>query len=162
TALGNEYTPTAEVLDERAFVNGIVGLHATGGSPKHALPLLPLARAAGGVLGLGDFAALPQGTPLLARGYSDGSAHGNLIHAAGGLGFMIGELLEAGLVHESVRTVAGDGLRRYAQEPKLDAAGDLYWTDVTRKSLDDKILRPAADPFQPTGGLKKLSGNLGT
>ncbi len=162
TALGNEYTPTADVLDERAFVNGIVGLHATGGSTNLAIHLIAMARAAGVVLELEDFATLSEITPLMARVYPNGSADVNHFHAAGGLGFMIGDLLEAGLLHQGVRTVAGDGLRRYAQEPKLDDAGDLYWTDVTRKSLDTKILRPAAAPFQSTGGLKKLSGNLGS
>jgi phosphogluconate dehydratase len=162
TALGNEYTPTAEVLDERAFVNGIVGLHATGGSTNLAIHLIAMARAAGVLLELEDFARLSEITPLMARVYPNGSADVNHFHAAGGLGFMIGDLLEAGLLHEGVRTVAGDGLRRYAQEPKLDGAGDLYWTDVTRKSLDNKILRPASDPFQPTGGLKSLTGNLGS
>ena len=161
TALGNEYTPTAEVLDERAFVNGIVGLHATGGSTNLAIHLIAMARAAGVILELEDFAALSEITPLMARVYPNGSADVNHFHAAGGLGFMIGDLLEAGLLHQDVRTVAGDGLRRYAQEPKLDAAGDLHWTDITRKSLDTKVLRPAADPFQPSGGLKDLTGNLG-
>lgn len=162
TALGNEYTPTAEVLDERAFVNGIVGLHASGGSTNLAIHLIAMARAAGVVLEPEDFARLSEITPLMARVYPNGSADVNHFHAAGGLGFMIGDLLEAGLLHEGVRTVAGDGLRRYAQEPKLDSRGDLYWTDVTRKSLDNKILRPAADPFQPTGGLRHLTGNLGS
>jgi phosphogluconate dehydratase len=162
TALGNEYTPTAEVLDERAFVNGIVGLHATGGSTNLAIHLIAMARAAGVVLELDDFATLSEITPLMARVYPNGSADVNHFHAAGGLGFMIGDLLEAGLLHEDVRTVSGDGLRRYAQEPKLDAGGDLYWTDVARRSLDEKILRPAAEPFQRTGGLRKLTGNLGT
>jgi len=162
TALGNEYTPTADVLDERAFVNGIVGLHATGGSTNLAIHLIAMARAAGVVLELEDFAALSEITPLMARVYPNGSADVNHFHAAGGLGFMIGDLLEAGLLHEDVRTVAGDGLRRYAQEPKLDVRGDLCWTDIPRKSLDTKVLRPAADPFQATGGLKKLGGNLGT
>jgi phosphogluconate dehydratase len=161
TALGNEYTPTAEVLDERAFVNGIVGLHATGGSTNLAIHLIAMARAAGVVLELDDFAALSEITPLMARVYPNGSADVNHFHAAGGLGFMIGDLLEAGLLHEDVRTVSGDGLRRYAQEPKLDASGDLYWTDVARKSLDGKVLRSAAEPFQPTGGLRSLTGNLG-
>ncbi len=162
TALGNEYTPTAEVLDERAFVNGIVGLHATGGSTNLAIHLIAMARAAGVALELDDFATLSEVTPLMARVYPNGSADVNHFRAAGGLGYMIGELLEAGLLHEGVRTVVGDGLRRYAQEPKLDATGDLYWTDGTRTSLDSKILRPAMDPFQPTGGLKKLAGNLGS
>jgi len=162
TALGNEYTPTAEVLDERAFVNGIVGLHATGGSTNLAIHLIAMARAAGVVLELEDFAMLSEITPLMARVYPNGSADVNHFHAAGGLGFMIGDLLEAGLLHEDVRTVAGDGLRRYAQEPKLDARGDLHWTDITSKSLDTKVLRPTSDPFQATGGLKKLTGNLGT
>jgi phosphogluconate dehydratase len=161
TALGNEYTPAADVLDERAFVNGIVGLNATGGSTNLLIHLIAMARAAGIALDWEDFAALSDVTPLMARVYPNGLADVNHFHAAGGLQFMIGELLAAGLLHADVRTVAGDGLARYAQEPKL-IDGALVWRDGPEASLNDKILRPAAEPFQPTGGTRRLAGNLGT
>ena len=160
TALGNDFTPAGEVLDERAFVNGIVGLMATGGSTNLVLHLPAMARAAGILLDLDDFAALSDAVPLMARVYPNGLADVNHFHAAGGLAYMIGHLLDAGLLHEDVRTVAGVGLSRYAREPKL-LDGALSWTDGPRDSLNDKVLRPAADPFQPSGGLKQLAGNLG-
>jgi phosphogluconate dehydratase len=160
TALGNDYTPAGEILDERAFVNGIVGLMATGGSTNLVLHLPAMARAAGILLDLEDFAALSDAVPLMARVYPNGLADVNHFHAAGGLAFMIGELLSAGLLHEDVRTVAGGGLSRYAQEPTL-RGGTLAWAEGPRESLNDKVLRPAADPFQPSGGLKQLAGNLG-
>ena len=161
TALGNDYTPVAEVLDERAFVNGVVGLHATGGSTNLVMHLIAMARAAGVILQPEDFADLSEVTPLLARVYPNGLADVNQFHAAGGLGLVIGELLEAGLLHEEVRTVAGPGLRRYAEEPKLGADGELRWEAGTSESLDTDILRGVSAPFQPTGGLKLLRGNLG-
>jgi phosphogluconate dehydratase len=161
TALGNEYTPAAAVLDERAFVNGIIGLNATGGSTNLLIHLIAMARAAGIVLDWEDFAELSDRVPLMARVYPNGLADVNHFHAAGGLGFMIGELLDAGLLHEEVRTVAGDGLRRYTEEPKL-VGGALVWAPGASASLNDKVLRPAADPFQPTGGVRRLAGNLGT
>ncbi|MGB3243789.1 MAG: phosphogluconate dehydratase [Sulfitobacter sp.] len=158
--LGNEYTPVCDVLDERAFVNGIVGLHATGGSTNLLIHLVAMARAGGITLDWQDFEELAEVTPLLARVYPNGLADVNHFHAAGGLGFMIGQLLDAGLLHEDVSTVAGKGLARYTQDPKL--SGDsLNWQDGPKESLNDKILRPARDPFQPTGGLKRLHGNLG-
>ena len=160
TALGNDYRPAAQVLDERAFVNGIVGLMATGGSTNLVLHLPAMARAAGIELALEDFAEISDTVPLMAKVYPNGLADVNHFHAAGGLGFMIGELLGAGLLHEDVCTVAGDGLARYAQEPKL-RDGQLVWEEGTGESLNDRILRPARDPFQPVGGLKQLSGNLG-
>ncbi|MFO1105667.1 MAG: phosphogluconate dehydratase [Amaricoccus sp.] len=161
SALGNQYTPVCDVLDERAFVNGIVGLNATGGSTNLLIHLIAMARAAGILLDWEDFAALSDVTPLMARVYPNGLADVNHFHAAGGLGYMIGELLEAGMLHPDTRTVAGDGLARYAQEPKL-RDGVLVWEEGADHSLNDKILRPAADPFQATGGLRRLHGNLGT
>ncbi|MBR3369914.1 MAG: phosphogluconate dehydratase [Rhodobacteraceae bacterium] len=160
TALGNDYRPAAQVLDERAFVNGIVGLMATGGSTNLVLHLPAMARAAGIELTLQDFADISDMVPLMAKVYPNGLADVNHFHAAGGLGFMIGELLDAGLLHDDVCTIAGDGLARYAQEPKL-RDGVLVWEDGAGHSLNDRILRPAGNAFQKSGGLKQLSGNLG-
>ncbi|MFM7654442.1 MAG: phosphogluconate dehydratase [Paracoccaceae bacterium] len=160
TALGNDFRPAGEVLDERAFVNGIVGLMATGGSTNLVLHLPAMARAAGVILDLADFDALSSAVPLMAKVYPNGLADVNHFHAAGGLQFLIGQLLDAGLLHPDAKTVAGDGLAAYRQEPKLEA-GRLVWTEGPTASLNDKILRPAADPFQPTGGLCQLAGNLG-
>ena len=160
TALGNAYTPVGEILDERAFVNGIVGLMATGGSTNLVLHLPAMARAAGVLLDIEDFDELSSVTPLMAKVYPNGLADVNHFHAAGGLQYLIGELLDAGLLHAEVRTVAGDGLHRYTQEPKLTDAG-LVWRDAERESRNDRILRPAGDAFQPTGGLKQVEGNLG-
>jgi phosphogluconate dehydratase len=119
SGLGNEYTPVCDVLDERAFVNGIVGLNATGGSTNLLIHLIAMARAAGVLLDWEDFAELSDVTPLMARVYPNGLADVNHFHAAGGLGFMVGELLGAGLLHPDTLTVAGEGLERYTQEPKL-------------------------------------------
>jgi phosphogluconate dehydratase len=160
TALGNDYRPIGEILDERAFVNGIVGLMATGGSTNLVLHLPAMARAAGIMLECEDFAALSDIVPLMARVYPNGLADVNHFHAAGGLAFLIGELLDGGLLHPDVKTIAGDGLRRYAQEPKLKD-GALFWKDGPVESLNDKVLRPFKAPFQPIGGLKELTGNLG-
>lgn len=160
TALGNDYRPASQVLDERAFVNGIVGLMATGGSTNLVLHLPAMARAAGIELTLQDFADISDLVPLMAKVYPNGLADVNHFHAAGGLGFMIGELLDAGLLHDDVCTIAGDGLARYAQEPKLHN-GALVWEDGAGHTLNDRILRPAAQAFQKSGGLKQLTGNLG-
>lgn len=160
SALGNAYTPVSEILDERAFVNGIVGLMATGGSTNLILHLPAMARAAGVLIDLEDFSDLSAITPLMAKVYPNGLADVNHFHAAGGLGFMINGLLDEGLLHEDVRTVAGDGLSLYTQEPKLTDDG-LRFTDVAKETMNDKILRPADDPFLATGGLTQLSGNLG-
>jgi len=111
TRLGNDYLPAGEVLDERAFVNGIVGLMATGGSTNLVLHLPAMARAAGLILDLEDFHDLSETVPLMARVYPNGLADVNHFHAAGGLGFMIGQLLDAGLLHQDVRTIAGGGHR---------------------------------------------------
>ena len=161
TAGGNDYRPVGRILDERAFANGIVGLMATGGSTNLVLHLPAMARAAGILLELQDFADLSAAVPLMAKVYPNGLADVNHFHAAGGLSYMIGELLEAGLLHPDTSTVAGDGLAHYTREPKLKD-GVLVWEDGPRASQNDRILRPATDPFQPSGGLRQLSGNLGT
>ncbi|WP_300034980.1 phosphogluconate dehydratase [uncultured Roseobacter sp.] len=158
--LGNDYTPVCDVLDEKAFVNGIVGLNATGGSTNLLIHLVAMARAGGIILDWADFSEISEVTPLLARVYPNGLADVNHFHAAGGLGYMIHELLGAGLVHADTTTVAGGGLELYTQEPKL-RDGKAVWEAGTTKSLNEKIVRPAADPFQATGGLKRLSGSLG-
>ena len=161
TALGNEFTPAGEVIDERAIVNGIVGLHATGGSTNHTMHLLVMARAAGIRLTWDDFADLSEVVPLLCRIYPNGKADVNHFHAAGGMSFLIGELLDAGLLHPDVRTVAGDrGLTRYRAEPVL-ADGMLRWRDGPRESLDANVLAPVSKPFSTNGGLRLLGGNLG-
>ena len=160
TALGNDFRPAGEILDERAYVNGIVGLMATGGSTNLVLHLPAMARASGVILDLQDFADLSEAVPLMAKVYPNGLADVNHFHAAGGLQFLIGELLDAGLLHPDAKTIAGDGLVAYRQEPMLDA-GRLAWRDGPKTSLNEKVVRPAQDPFAPQGGLKQLTGNLG-
>ncbi len=160
TALGNDFRPAGEILDERAFVNGIVGLMATGGSTNLVLHLPAMARASGVILDLQDFADLSEAVPLMAKVYPNGLADVNHFHAAGGLQFLIGELLDAGLLHPDAKTVLGDGLAAYRQEPVL-TDGRLTWRDGAKTTLNDRILRPAATPFAPQGGLKQLTGNLG-
>src|SRR6185503_19949999 len=151
TALGNAFTPVADILDERAFVNGMVALHASGGSTNHAIHLIAMARAAGISLTWDDFAALSEVVPLLCRIYPNGGADVNHFVAAGGTGFLVRELSDAGLLHADVRTVAGDGLAAYRCEPALD--GDtLGWRDAPAVSGDAAVLRPAANPFAATGG----------
>jgi phosphogluconate dehydratase len=160
TAQGNDYRPVSAVLDERAFVNGLVGLMATGGSTNLVLHLPAMARAAGVILDLEDFAEISAAVPLMAKVYPNGLADVNHFHAAGGLAFLIGDLLDAGLLHADVCTVAGDGLHLYRREPRL-AEGRLTYVPGPGASLNDRILRPRSDPFQPTGGLVQLTGNLG-
>ena len=160
TALGEQYRPLAEVIDEKAIVNGIVGLHATGGSTNHTIHLVAMARAAGILINWDDFADLSAVVPLLAKVYPNGKADVNHFHAAGGMGYLIGQLLDAGVLHEDVNTVVGHGLRRYAQEPYL-ADGQLQWRDAPTASADESVLRPASNPFSLDGGLRLLTGNLG-
>lgn len=158
---GGSFTPLAEVITEAAIVNGIVGLLATGGSTNHTLHLVAIARAAGIVINWDDFAALSAVVPLLARVYPNGPADVNHFHAAGGIGLVIAELLDAGLLHDDVLTCAGPGLRRYAREPFLAEDGRLAWRDGEAATRDAAVIRPVRDPFSPDGGLKVLSGNLG-
>ncbi|MDJ0835506.1 MAG: phosphogluconate dehydratase [Acidobacteriota bacterium] len=160
TRQAGNFTPIGEVIDEKAIVNGLVGLLASGGSTNHALHLVAIARAAGIRINWDDFSDLSAVVPLLARVYPNGTADVNHFHAAGGLAFMIRELLDAGLAHEDVTTVAGEGLRAYTQAPMLE--GDqLVWRDAPAESGDHTILGTVAKPFAPDGGLKLLSGNLG-
>ena len=160
TGLGNEFTPVADILDEKAFVNGLVGLMATGGSTNLVIHLIAMARAAGVILECRDFNDISDATPLMARVYPNGLADVNHFHAAGGLQYMIGQLLDAGLMHPDVKTAAGEGLDLYRQEPVLQD-GAVSYREGPTKSLNEKILRAPADPFQASGGLKELSGNLG-
>ena len=160
TALGNDFRPVGEVLDERAFVNGLVGLMATGGSTNLVLHLPAMARAAGVLLDLEDFDEISSVVPLMAKVYPNGLADVNHFHAAGGLQFMIRELLNAGLLNPEARTVSGNGLADYTREPMLKD-GKLEWRDGPETTENDKILRPCGEAFALTGGLKQLNGNLG-
>jgi len=160
-ALGtNDYTPMSAVVDEKSIVNALAGLLATGGSTNHTLHLVAMARAAGVLINWQDFDDLSRVTPLLARVYPNGSEDVNAFHAAGGMAYIIRELLDAGLAHDDVMTVAGPGLRRYQQEPFLDGER-LVWRDGTAASLNHDLLRPVSDPFQAEGGLRLLKGGLG-
>lgn len=160
TELGTQYTPIGEVVNEKSIVNGIVALLATGGSTNLTMHIVAAARAAGIIVNWDDFSELSDAVPLLVRVYPNGHADINHFHAAGGMAFLIKELLDAGLLHEDVNTVAGFGLRRYTQEPKL-LDGELRWVDGPTVSLDTEVLTSVATPFQNNGGLKLLKGNLG-
>ena len=159
-AHGSDYRPLAQIVDERAIVNAIVGLLATGGSTNHTIHLVAMARAAGVVIDWDDFNALSAVVPLIARVYPNGAADVNHFHAAGGMAFVIRELLGAGLLHADVKTICGTDLRAYTQEPWLDA-GKLAWREGAERSGDTEVLRPVGDPFSLDGGLKLLTGNLG-
>jgi phosphogluconate dehydratase len=161
TRLGNAYTPVGRMIDERAVVNGVVGLHATGGSTNHTIHLIAMAAAAGIRLTWQDISDLSEAVPLLARVYPNGLADVNHFAAAGGMGFLIRELLDAGLLHEDVQTVWGEGLRGYAVEAKLGTHGSVVREATPRDSGDEKVLVPFRKAFQPTGGLKVLAGNIG-
>jgi len=161
TALGSEHLPIASIVDERAIVNAIVALLATGGSTNHTLHLVAIARAAGMRVDWDDFADLSEIVPLLARIYPNGSADVNHFHAAGGCGFLIRELLSSGLLHPDTTTVMGKGgLEAYTREPWLSETG-LAWRAAPETSGDADVLRPMHDPFGADGGLKVLRGNLG-
>ena len=162
TAQGNEFTPAGEMIDERSIVNGVVGLHATGGSTNHTLHLIAMARAAGIVLTWKDISDLSDVVPLLARVYPNGLADVNHFHAAGGMGFLIQELLKTGMLHDDVRTVYGQGLQAYTIDPKLGADGAVVRDKAPKVSHDPKVLASIETPFQPTGGLKMLTGNIGS
>ena len=160
TDLGDNYIPVGEIVDEKAIVNAIVGLLATGGSTNHTIHLVAIAKAAGITIDWEDFSELSAAVPLLARVYPNGIADVNHFHAAGGLGFTIRELLDAGLLHEDVRTILGDGLRHFCQEPFLHN-GSLDWRPAQTRSLDTGILRTVEEPFDPEGGLRLVTGNVG-
>ncbi len=160
TALGGEYTPLAEVVDEKAIVNAIVALLATGGSTNHSIHWIAIARAAGIIIDWQDFGELSAITPLVSRVYPNGSADVNHFHAAGGTAFVIRTLLDSGLLHEDVLTNWGPGLRRYTREPRLAGTG-LDYVEGAASSGDPAVLRPATGPFSTEGGLRLLQGNLG-
>ncbi|HEY8479475.1 MAG TPA: phosphogluconate dehydratase [Spirillospora sp.] len=160
TALTGNHTPVGEMLDERAFVNGIVALLATGGSTNHTLHLVAMASAAGIEMTWDDFDELSKVTPLLTRLYPNGTADVNHFHAAGGTAFLIGELLDAGLLHEDVKTVGGDSLADYRRVPEY-SDGTVQWRETVTESGDTNVLRPVADPFDAHGGLHTVRGNLG-
>ena len=147
-------------IDAKVIVNGIVGLLATGGSTNHTMHLIAMARAAGWRVNWDDFSDLSACVPLLARVYPNGSADVNHFQAAGGMGFLMAQLLQAGLLHEDVHTIMGHGLHRYTVEPCLDN-GQLAWRNAPSESLDANVLRPASHPFSADGGLRVMHGNLG-
>ena len=160
TDLGDDYVPVGEIVDARAVVNGIVGLLATGGSTNHTIHLVAIAKAAGIVIDWEDFSELSGVVPLLARVYPNGIADVNHFHAAGGLGFVIGQLLDAGLLHDDVQTILGKGLRNFCREPFL-RNGELEWRAAPEQNLDENIVRPAGNPFDAEGGLRLVAGNVG-
>ena len=159
TKQGNEYTPLWEIVDERSIVNAIIGLNATGGSTNHTIHLVAIARAAGIIIDWDDFSELSSVTPLLCRVYPNGPADVNHFAHAGGLPYMMSQLMDNGLLHTDVKTVSRGGMEDYRQEPHLKD-GKLHWTDVP-ETKDEAIVRPYSNPFQPTGGLQVLNGNLG-
>ncbi|WP_022682192.1 phosphogluconate dehydratase [Sphingobium bisphenolivorans] len=156
---GDDYRPLGACVDEKAIVNAIIGLMATGGSTNHAIHLPAIARAAGIVIDWTDFAEISDVVPLLARVYPNGSGDVNNFHAAGGISYVIRELLDAGLLHGDILTVARDGLAAYGKEPVLENDA-LTWRDVP-ESRDESILRPVERAFSPDGGMRLLTGNLG-
>ncbi|OTJ33790.1 phosphogluconate dehydratase [Pseudomonas aeruginosa] len=160
TPENGNYVPMAEIVDEKAIVNSVVALLATGGSTNHTLHLLAIAQAAGIQLTWQDLSELSHVVPTLARIYPNGQADINHFQAAGGMSFLIRQLLDGGLLHEDVQTVAGPGLRRYTREPFLED-GRLVWREGPERSLDEAILRPLDKPFSAEGGLRLMEGNLG-
>jgi phosphogluconate dehydratase len=159
---GNDYRPLGRCIDERAIVNAIVGLLATGGSTNHAIHLPAMARAAGIVIDWEDFDRLSGVVPLIARVYPNGAGDVNHFHAAGGMSYVIAALIDAGLLHDDILTVAGRSLRDHARDPKLSGDGDeLTFEEAPAEPLDDTMLRPPANPFQPDGGMRLVKGNLG-
>jgi phosphogluconate dehydratase len=161
TALAPDYMPIAQIVDEKAIVNAIVGLLATGGSTNHSIHLIAIARMAGVLIDWQDMSDLSDVVPLMTRMYPNGSADVNAFERAGGMPFLIRELLDAGLLHEDVNTVLGHGLRQWCQSPALDNEGELTWVPVVAESGDLSVLAPAHAPFLREGGMKLVSGNLG-
>ena len=162
TAQSKEYIPVGHIVDEKSIVNAIVALLATGGSTNHTLHLPAIAKAAGIVIDWNDFDELSKVVPLLTRIYPNGEADVNHFHAAGGTGFVIRELLDAGLLHDDVTTILGKGLRAHCAEPFLgDGGKGVVFKPAPAESGDDKVLRKAANAFSPDGGMVLVQGNLG-
>ncbi|WP_417320414.1 phosphogluconate dehydratase [Erythrobacter aureus] len=156
---GEDFRPLSRVVDEKAIVNAAIGLLATGGSTNHAIHIPAMARAAGIAFDWTDLSELSSAVPLVARVYPNGSGDVNHFHEAGGMGYVIGTLLEEGLAHPDILTIWKGGLEAYSREPGMD--GDaLAWRDPG-PSGDTTMLRPASDPFQPDGGMRLVEGNLG-
>ncbi|GAC14566.1 phosphogluconate dehydratase [Aliiglaciecola lipolytica] len=160
TDLGDNYTPIGHIVDAKAIVNGLVALLATGGSTNHTMHLVAVARAAGYEINWDDFSDISNAVPLLTRIYPNGSADINHFTAAGGMALLFKELLGAGLLHNDVKTICGDGLEQYTKEPTLKD-GELTWQDGPAESYDKEVLATVAKPFKPDGGLSVLHGNLG-
>mgnify|MGYP000232825241 CR=1 FL=1 len=160
TDLGENYTPIGHIVDEKAIVNGIVALLATGGSTNHTMHLVAIARAAGIIINWDDFSELSDATPLLTRIYPNGSADINHFTAAGGMALLFRQLLDAGLIHNDVKTICGEGLDLYTKEPML-IDGELEWRDGPTESLDKEVIATVETPFKPDGGVCVLRGNLG-
>ena len=160
---GAGFMPIGRLVDERVIVNAMVALLATGGSTNHLIHWVAVARAAGMLIDWSDFAELSHATPLLARVYPNGSADVNQFQAAGGPGFVIRELIDSGCMHADVPTVSGRDLRAYTELPEAAEAGErrIRWSALPPQSGDDSIVRSAAAPFSPHGGLALLTGNLG-
>ncbi len=154
------FAPIGRVVDERCIVNAMVALLATGGSTNHLIHWVAVARSAGIVIDWNDFSDLSDVVPLLTRVYPNGSADVNQFQAAGGPGYVIRELLDAGYLHPDVLTVRNGGLREYTAIPSTGANGALQWADAGA-SKDESVVRPASAPFSASGGLKLLKGNLG-
>ncbi|GJE58230.1 phosphogluconate dehydratase [Methylobacterium trifolii] len=159
-ASGNDYRPLGRCIDEKAIINALVGLLATGGSTNHAIHLPAIARAAGIVLDWEDFDQLSAVVPLVARVYPNGAGDVNHFHAAGGMSFVIAALIDGGLLHDDILTVSGACLRDHARDPKLSGE-DLVFEDAVPESLDDTMIRRPDRPFQPDGGMRLVKGNLG-
>ncbi|WP_373474491.1 phosphogluconate dehydratase [Sphingorhabdus sp.] len=157
---GDDYRPLGRCVDEKAIVNACVGLLATGGSTNHALHIPAIARAAGIMIDWEDLDQLSSAVPLIARVYPNGSGDVNHFHAAGGMGYVIRELLDAGLLHRDIMTVAADDLTGYGQEPILQDE-QLSWRDAPAVTADETMLRPPSNPFSPDGGMRLVTGNLG-
>ncbi|AXR06831.1 phosphogluconate dehydratase [Salinimonas sediminis] len=160
TDLTENYMPIGHIVDEKAIVNGLVALLATGGSTNHTMHLIAVARSAGILLNWNDFSEISNATPLLTRIYPNGSADINHFTAAGGMALLFRQLLDAGLLHNDVNTICGHGLERYTQEPRLED-GELVWRDGATKSHDKDVVATVDEPFKPDGGLSVLDGNLG-
>ena len=162
TAAGNDYRPIGEIMNEKAIVNGLVGLLATGGSTNQCLHLVAIANAAGIKITMDDFNDLSHVVPVVSRIYPNGLADINRFHAVGGMPFLINTLIDNGLLHEDASTVADDGrLSGYRLEPKLNDEGGVSWHKCEEQSLDENVLRPADKPFSDHGGLSLLKGNIG-
>ena len=157
---GDDYRPLGLCVDEKAIVNACVGLLATGGSTNHALHIPAIARAAGIIIDWADLDQLSSAVPLIARVYPNGSGDVNHFHAAGGMGYVIRELIDAGLLHRDIMTVAGNDLADYGREPMLED-DRLVWRDAPAVTADDTMLRPPSAPFSPDGGMRLVTGNLG-